>query len=307
MKQVIIALIVVIFIGAVAYFGNQWLDNKGGTQDQNGGANATTTEDGQQNGDTTMDGEEANGGTATIGTSVEGRSITAHTYGNGDTQLLFVGGIHGGYEWNTVLVAYELMDYLDTNPEVVPENVKVTVIPVLNPDGLNKTVGTDGRFALTDVPQVEGATVAGRFNANGVDLNRNFDCDWESTGMWRNTPVDAGSAAFSEPESTALKNYIESRRPAAVVVWYSAAGGVFASSCHSGVLTETRALTNLYASASGYPAYEEFDFYEITGDMVNWLAKEEIPAISVLLTTHTNVEWDKNKAGIDALLQRYAE
>jgi hypothetical protein len=91
------------------------------------------------------------------------------------------------------------------------------------------------------------------------------------------------------------------------VVYYSAVGGVFSSNCYNGVLPETATLTNLYAQASGYKAYAEFDFYTITGDMVNWLAKERIPAISVLLTNHTDTEWSKNKAGIEALLNYYGE
>ena len=73
------------------------------------------------------------------------------------------------------------------------------------------------------------------------------------------------------------------------------------------MLTETGALTKIYAKASGYPAYENFDFYALTGDMTNWLAKNNIPAISVLLTNHTDVEWEKNQAGIVALLKHYAE
>jgi hypothetical protein len=102
-----------------------------------------------------------------------------------------------------------------------------------------------------------------------------------------------------------MRAYVTEHEPTAVVVWYSAVGGVFSSNCYNGVLPETATLTNLYAQASGYKAYKEFDFYEITGDMVNWLAKERIPAISVLLTTHTAVEWDKNRAGIEAILAYY--
>ena len=241
-----------------------------------------------------------------IGKSVEDRDITAYHYGNGDTKLLFVGGIHGGYSWNTVLVAYEMMDYLEANPNIIPDNVEVTVIPSLNPDGQNDTVGTAGRFTKADVPAPD-LRVPGRFNANNVDLNRNFDCDWQSTGLWRNVEVDGGSGVFSEPETMAIRDYVEANNPNAVVVWYSAFGGVFASNCHNGVLPETLKITNVYAEASGYPALEEFDFYEITGDMVNWLAKNDIPGISVLLTTHEDVEWDKNRAGIEALLKYYAE
>ena len=36
-----------------------------------------------------------------IGHSVEGRDIVSYTFGTGDTHLLFVGGIHGGYEANS--------------------------------------------------------------------------------------------------------------------------------------------------------------------------------------------------------------
>ncbi len=244
-----------------------------------------------------------------IGTSVEGREIVAYHFGEGDTELLFVGGIHGGYSWNTTLVAYRLMDYLleEGTTNVIPTNVKVTVIPVLNPDGLSKVATTTGRFTKADIRASQTTQVAGRFNGNTVDLNRNFDCDWQATGKWQSKDVSGGDAVFSEPESQAIKNYVETKKPDAVVVWYSAAGGVFASNCHKGILPETSTLTKTYADASGYPASDDFDFYEITGDMVNWLAKINVPAISVLLSTHNEVEWDKNQKGIDALLKYYSK
>ncbi len=242
-----------------------------------------------------------------IGQSVEGRDITAYHFGDGGEEILFVGGIHGGYEWNTALVAYQLADYLKANPSAIPQNIKVTVIPVLNPDGLDKVVGTADRFTASDVSSSQAVQISGRFNANKVDLNRNFDCDWQSTGKWQNTDVSGGSSVFSEPESLAMKNYINTNKPIAVVVWYSAAGGVFASNCHNGVSAETSALTKVYSDASGYPAYNSFDFYAITGDMTNWLAKINVPTISVLLTNHTDTEWTKNLAGIKALLSHYSK
>ncbi len=292
MKKTIIALILIILVGLGIYA----ISNRGTKTAEDV---ATTTPDVAT---TTPDVADA----TSIGMSVEGRQIPIYHYGAGDRKVLFVGGIHGGYEWNTVLLAYELMDFLEENPDEIAEGVKVSIIPVLNPDGLNKIVGTAGRFTRDDVPNAESQTVPGRFNANNVDLNRNFDCDWQAEGKWRQTTVSGGTAAFSEPESAAMRAYIEANTPDAVVVWYSAAGGVFASNCHDGVLPETRELTSVYATASGYPAHDEFDFYDITGDMVNWLAKEKIPAISVLLTDHSNVEWEKNWLGIDAVLESVA-
>ena len=238
-----------------------------------------------------------------IGKSVEGRDIMAFTFGKGDASVLFVGGLHGGYEWNTSLVAYQMMDYLKANPQAIPEGVQVTVIPVANPDGLSKVVDPSGPFVAADITATQAVQVSGRYNANKVDLNRNFDCQWQATGKWQTTTVSGGTAAFSEPEALAIKNYVEAQDPSAVVVWYSAAGGVYSSACGGAVSAETTALTNLYAKASGYPAHTSFDYYETSGDMVNWLAKGGIPAISVLLTNHTGTDWSMNQKGIDAVLK----
>src|SRR3989344_4209385 len=304
MKNPLLILLVIGVLGVVgigAYVLTQGTFNGGNLPQSQGTGTPTPQPTG------TQEPPPSNEPQAVIGKSVQGRDITAYHYGDGEKEVLFVGGMHGGYEWNTVLLAYEFMDYLEANFTTIPQNIEVTVIPVLNPDGLQKVVGTAGRFTEANVPSSQAATVPGLFNANNVDLNRNFDCDWQPTGIWQSRQVDAGSKVFSEPESQAIRDYVQKQKPAAVVMWYSAAGGVFASNCHNGVLPETRAITKVYSDASGYPAYEDFDFYQITGDAINWLAKNNIPAISVLLTTHEDVEWDKNRAGIEALLEYYAK
>ena len=311
MKNIIIAILVVVFLGGgyylytrttqTSYQQNQ-IDTPTApttTTEPTSTEPAATTTDA-----TTTDTQKPE---EVVGTSVDGRDIIAYHYGSGTKEVLFIGGIHGGYEWNTSLVAYRLMDYLKSNPDVIPADVTVTVIPVMNPDGLYKVTGTTGRFNATDITATDAEQVAGRFNANDVDLNRNFACKWQPTGTWQNKSVSGGSAAFSEPEAQAIKSYVTAHTPAAIVTWYSAAGGVFASNCDTGVSAETKALTNLYANASGYPAYQSFDFYKITGDMVNWFASQNIPAISVLLTNHTDIEWSKNEAGIKAILNSFAQ
>ena len=242
------------------------------------------------------------GAPRSIGTSVEGRTIDAYTFGSGDKEVLFVGGIHGGYEWNSVLLAYQFMDYLETDPSVIPQGMRVTVIPSLNPDGVYAVIGKEGRFAATDAPP-EAETVKGRFNANGVDLNRNFACKWAPTSTWRGNAVSAGTSAFSEPEADALRRYVEATVPVATVFWHSQSNAVYASECEAGVLPLTRAIMNTYATAAGYKAVESFDAYPITGDVEGWLASIGIPAITVELATHTSIEWEKNRAGSVALLQ----
>src|SRR3989344_8633210 len=214
-----------------------------------------------------------------IGTSVEGRSIDTYSYlpagqegGSGPKHLLFVGGVHGGYEWNSVVLAYAAMDYLAAHLAAIPANITVTILPDANPDGVYKVVGKAGRFSAADVPTTVDQA-AGRFNAHTVDLNRNFDCKWQPKSTWKSNIVSAGTAPFSEPEAAALRDFIQKLHPAAVVLWHSQANGVFASQCESGILPKTLEIMDTYAKGSGYPAIKSFDAYPTTGAAEDWLAK----------------------------------
>ena len=240
-----------------------------------------------------------------IGKSVGSREIESYTFGSGPTRLVFVGGIHGGYEWNGVLLAYQFIDYLRQNPEFLPKNLAVTIIPDMNPDGIYKIIGKEGQFVISDVPA--GTNEAGRLNAHGVDLNRNFACNWKSTGVWQNKTVSGGTAAFSEPESAAIKKFVLDNKPAALLFWHSQAGEVDGSECGGNELAETREITDVYAKASGYKAVLSFDGYDVSGDVTDWLASINIPAISVELSTHKTTEWEKNLAGITALFKYYGD
>ena len=243
-----------------------------------------------------------------IGTSVAGRDIAAYTFGTGSTTVLFVGGIHGGYEWNSILLAYTMIDHFAATPSDIPEDVTVHIIPNLNPDGLFEATGLEGRFAATDIPARDIHTAGiGRMNANGIDLNRNFDCKWAPESTWRSRTVSAGSAAFSEPEAAALREYVLTTNPAAAVFWHSQANTVYASECEAGVLPLTLSVMNTYAQAGKYKTQASFDAYPITGDAEGWLASIGIPAVTVELETRTSIEWERNLAGTLATLQLLAE
>jgi hypothetical protein len=239
-----------------------------------------------------------------IGHSVEGRAIEARTFGTGETDLLFIGGIHGGYEWNSILLAYEMIEHFAIDTSSIPENVTIHIIPVLNPDGLFAATGLEGKFASTDITSNTMHTSgAGRVNARDVDLNRNFDCKWAPKSTWRGKTVSAGTAAFSEPEAAALRDYVATISPEAVVFWHSQANNVYASECENGVLPETLTLMNTYALAGSYGAVPVFDAYPITGDAEGWLASLAIPAVTVELESRTSIEWSRNLAGVEAMLQ----
>lgn len=220
-----------------------------------------------------------------LGTSVNGAPITAYHFGNGSDEMLLIGGTHGSDAPNTTQLTREFISYLSANEAIVPDNMRITVIPTVNPDGL--AVGGS----------------AGRFNANDVDINRNFDCDWSRTSMWRNQEVSGGTAAFSEPEARAIRDYVSEINAIGAIVWFAAEGKVYPSACEGSPSNASAALAATFGSAAGYGVEAEFDAYTINGDMVNWMAKEGVPAISVLLTDRTGIEWDKNEAGFLAALE----
>jgi hypothetical protein len=243
MKKITFGVLLLIIIGLVVFIFTRSSDEEVVVVDEQ--AEEQVSEEGSdtegqqielQERDTKEDGE------TVLGTSVEGNEIKAFHYGDltADKELVLIAGVHGSYSRNTTLLARELMDYLEDNGDVVPDGYMATVIPLMNPDGFMKSSRSE--------------SIEGRFNANDVDLNRNFDCQWNETSKWRSTDVSGGSAPFSEP---------------------------------------------------GYQAYETFDFYEITGDMVNWFAKNNIPAISVLLSGYEATEFAINKDGVEAFFDYY--
>jgi predicted deacylase len=240
-----------------------------------------------------------------IGKSVEGRTIDAYTYGKGPIHLVFSGGMHGGYEWNSVLLAYEFMDYLEANLNIIPKNISVTIIPAINPDGVFAVIGKEGRFELADAPIADDGTGKGRFNSHNVDLNRNFDCKWKPESTWRKKVVSAGSSVFSEPEAIAIRDYTIKNKPDAFIFWHSQSNAVYASECNNGILPKTLDIMNAYSKASGYPAVDSFSAYPISGDSEGWLASIGIPAITVELKTHQTLEWENNLAGFKAILKLY--
>lgn len=152
-------------------------------------------------------------GTRVIGTSVLGRDLTVweRTVPNPVAGILVVGGIHGNEPASPPTVR-SLVDAL------YADDVDVWLLPELNPDGV--AAGT-------------------RWNANLVDLNRNFSWDWRDD--------DGGPAPLSEPESRAVTDFIDRVRPD-VVVWVHQPYGYVSS-----VADTTRALESAWSDGSGLP------------------------------------------------------
>ncbi len=120
--------------------------------------------------------------------SVRGRAIEAVVFEGTEGCVLVIGGVHGDEPAGRELVE-RLVAHLKSHPEARAGR-RVVAIPRANPDGL--AAGT-------------------RYNAAGVDVNRNFRAANYQAGRRR------GRGPMSEPETRALVTAIARFRPSAVV------------------------------------------------------------------------------------------
>lgn len=224
-----------------------------------------------------------------IGQSAGGRPIQGWRMGDGPHKLVLVGGLHGGWEGNSAALADLLLAHYRLNPGEVLPGVELIIIPAANPDGL-----------------AAGSDLEARFNANGVDLNRNWGCDWSPTAYLQDNPINPGPEPFSEPETQALRDFFLAEQPDAVVFYHSFLAKVFVGSCGDGTPSAAW-LGTLLADATGYTYEREFTYYEVTGDATNWLADEGIPAAVIELATQTDPEFARNLPAVQALQCRFAK
>lgn len=223
-----------------------------------------------------------------FGQSAGGRDLVAYRYGSGRYTIMLVAGVHAGFEANTIDLIFEIQRHFQNNPSSIEPDITFILIPVLNPDG-----------------QQLGRILAGRFNGNNVDLNRNWDCDWSPDAVFGRGIVDPGSEAFSEPETIALGSLIQRVNPASVIFYHSAANGVFAGNCGENN-ADSDELAAIYGEASGYPFGSEFDDYPVTGTAPGWVDSIGIPALDLELASANIAEFERNLRAIMAV-QRWVQ
>jgi hypothetical protein len=223
-----------------------------------------------------------------IGASVSGQPIEAVEIGSGNRRIIFVGGLHAGSAPSTVALARQAADYFRAHPQEVPLGVTLGIVLNANPDA----------------PRAPGK-LEGRLNAAGVDLNRNWDCEWQAQAKWRDHAVSGGDAPFSAPETQALLGYITGGGAVAVIFWEAKmeTGQVSAGGCGERSLV-SQPLAELYGGATGYTV-DPWAWYPVNGDAANSLDRRGIPAASVVLRDYEDADWSFNLRGILAVLETY--
>ncbi|HKP35424.1 MAG TPA: M14 family metallopeptidase, partial [Pyrinomonadaceae bacterium] len=169
----------------------------------------------------------------TIGNSVEGRPIRGIKITNnvaiddankGD--VVFIATQHAR-EWIAAEMALYLAEYLVTHYSTDPalqacmNNLQIWIIPVANPDGYVYSASAPRRRLWRKNRRNNGD---GTF---GVDINRNFSYQWGLDSG--SSPISSddtyrGPSAFSEPEASHFRDFVQARHnPRLLVSYHSAA------------------------------------------------------------------------------------
>jgi Zinc carboxypeptidase len=222
-----------------------------------------------------------------IGYSVSGRPIELYTFGNGKKQHAIVAGIHGGYEWNTIALADQLILYLNDHPEVIPKDITLYIIRNMNPDGDARDHGVDGRV-----------------NNHGVDLNRNFPVnwvkEWNHDNCWNLAPTTGGTGPGSEPETRAVMSFLQSHKIEALISYHSAALGIFPGGTpwDKNSISFAKAIRNV--STYPFPPLDIGCTY--TGTLADYAVSLGAAAVDMELTDHKNTDYDMNLKVLTVLL-----
>lgn len=223
----------------------------------------------------------------TVGYSVSGRPIEVYAFGKGEREKMIVAGIHGGYEWNTIALADELIRYIFEHPEIIPSDVTLYIMRNMNPDGDARDHGIDGRV-----------------NDHGVDLNRNFPANWQKewdrNGCWVLTPTTGGPSPGSEPETRAVMYFLQSHKVETLISYHSAALGVFPG----GIPWEadSKKFSKALSKATGYP-YPPVDTGCVyTGTLADYAVELGITAVDMELSTHKYTDFEENLKALEVLL-----
>ena len=244
----------------------------------------------------------------TIGLTHCRRKIDAFTLGADRETALYVGGVHGmefitsrllmkyfirlceHYKSCEKLCGYPVRSYLS--------NRGLTVIPCLNPDGaaISRTgVNAAGEFASFVRRFGEDGCSHWQANAVGVDINHNFNADWDNVkkrerenNIFEPCPSRFGGAfPESEPETKAITKYCRTHNIRHTLAFHSQGEEIYFK---FGEHTPRRAfkLAEIMSDLSGYELSEP-EGTAVGGGLKDWIIEEfHRPAFTVEVGLGTN-------------------
>lgn len=261
-------------------------------------------------------------------TTTDSRKVYDLSVGNQNSsnQYIVTASIHAREYITTKLVMLQIVDLLDSMKE--DEDFLIHFIPMVNPDGVSiSQLGLNGikndfvRDQIEEIAQNDGNTIDNReylrqwkANANGVDLNRNFDAMWDE---YEGTSLPSsdhykGIYPGSENEANCLirltQNYpikktISYHTKGNVIYWYFGQTGE--------LLEKTEEFASEIEASTGYRMDADYESLDPAGYKDWALSKMEIPSITIEVGTgetpvsekQIDVIYEENKEVINILLR----
>ena len=164
-----------------------------------------------------------------IGTTYEGRDIVlmkiSKNVKDADSKpaLLYTGTIHAR-EWIGHELALKFIEYIALNQNTHPllekslKTSTIYMVPCLNPDGYEYSRKHFSFWRKNRRKNPDGTI--------GVDLNRNFSIGWKKISN-TSSNVYGGEYPFSEAETKAIKEFVDSHPNITIALDYHSQGNVF--------------------------------------------------------------------------------
>ncbi len=221
-----------------------------------------------------------------IGRTIEGREIWCLRLNPAEKgeapsarPAAFFMGNHHGREHLSNEVALGLAEYLLANkssPEVSKylDTLDIYIAPMTNPDGAEYDIAA-GKYRWH-----RKNTRVNPDKSLGVDLNRNYDSLWCQAGASHYPGADTycGPYAFSEPETLAIKKFVEDRANLKTLMSYHSYSSLILYPW-AGKDTPVEAgrdrkvfetMAKAMGALTGYRPQQASDLYVATGDTMDW-------------------------------------
>lgn len=224
----------------------------------------------------------------TIGKTIEGKFIrgirlnpnaTDGLTPSGLPGMLLIGAHHAREHLSVevpLLFARHLVDNYDKDPSIraLLEKRDFFVIPMLNVDGAEYDIAS-GSYQMWRKNRAQPQA-----RCAGTDLNRNYGYKW-GTGGSSNDPcsdIYMGPKAFSEPETVAVKNFVESHPNLKVLLtvhtyselilypWGYTNSPIDNAADHN----TFKKMAETMATWNGYTPEQSSDLYITSGDTTDW-------------------------------------
>mgnify|MGYP002740255474 FL=1 len=245
-----------------------------------------------------------------IGQTVDGNKLYDFRVGNPEAErhLLVFGGIHAREYITAQLVMRQLVQLLSdqsTNGSYeniavreLLSNTEIHFIPMANPDGISiSQLGLEGlrteavRETVRQIAAKDGKALTESYlrqwksNANGVDLNRNFDALWESyNDHLGHASADhyKGTAPECELESKALADLTRQFQFDATLSYHTQGEVIYWNFGQDGELKNmTLLLANRVSELTGYRLDGNFQALDTAGYKDWAISKLGIPSLTI--------------------------